>query len=207
MDGYRTTHHPRLPFIRIWGAYCLIHQCGAIHLNASQVQTNSSHRVQSPEKNSSSAVDGSLAGWERTAVSHPKGIRLWDEAPWADIRSPRIPQRDRAVCHSAYWMRLLWSKCHFTPHSCLCISPSILALGEVAMVSWLHLLFGWTWKKKPVCPFMFTYFLVSQWQLVCWGVLGSDAGSSVLHPLESSCVVNLSLKWLYWAMRHLRVRA
>lgn len=38
---------------------------------------------------------------------------------------------------------------------------------------------------------MLTYFLVSQWQLVCWGVLGSDAGSSVFHPLESSCMVKL----------------
>lgn len=201
MDGYRTTHHPRLPFIRIWGAYCLIHQRGAIHLNASQVQTNSSHRVQSPEKNST-FCSWWLSSWVRAHSCQSSQRRMPPELT-SEVRGSHrgiglsfCLSDEVAVVQMPLHSPLLLMHLPLHPgfgggcHGILASSPFRMNL-----------------KKKPVCPFMFTYFLVSQWQLVCWGVLGSDAGSSVLHPLESSCVVNLSLKWLYWAMRHLRVRA
>lgn len=81
-----------------------------------------------------SAVDGSLAGWERTAVSHPKGECLWDEAPWADIRSPRIPQRDRAVILPIRWG---------------CCGPNATSLPTLAYASPPP---SWLWGRLPWYP-------------------------------------------------------
>lgn len=145
-----------------------------------------------------SPVDGSPAGWERTAVSQPEGIRFFV------VKPPELTSEVHGSHRGAVTLPIRWG----------CCGPNATSLPTSAYASpppsWLWGRLPWypgfisfsdeLEKKNPVCPYMLTYFLVSQRQLVCWGVLGSDTGSSVLHPLESSCVVNLSLKWLCWVI-------